>query len=477
MKMLIKLRAYTALLCSVMLTLSVLAESSLPAPDGKEADMSKPVQVYILLGQSNMLGFGKISSLQGIAKDKYPYLLNDDGSWSVRKDVRNVFYCMGKQKINDWLSAGTGIGKGKQIGPEIGIGNHLGHAIDAPVMILKVCVGNRALGWDLLPPSAKGTGNQGKSYQGNSESSNRQINTSAKGWYAGRQYDDDVGAAQRVLKNLSKYYPGASKYEVRGFFWWQGNAEKGKGSVENYDKNLAFLFKDLRTDFNAPNAKFVCATLGEHDKNATLSKKMYSFAGLPEFKDQAAVFYSKPVAKGGSGGHYGGDPNTYMGVGEGMGKLMLELLGKEKPSQKQAAKSDSSGEAKAVQLTADQKGKLSGIVRSTLVEMSGKGELKAIPLTISKTRSQVWLAQAGSTGVFTFQLMRGEKQASFKFEELKPSDHIVLSRLIAALRPKNVEAQAIAGLYIESSGNKRLAAGYLKRATQEAIQKVVGLLE
>ena len=35
-----------------------------PDPDGKEADMSKPVQVYILLGQSNMLGFGKPQVLQ-----------------------------------------------------------------------------------------------------------------------------------------------------------------------------------------------------------------------------------------------------------------------------------------------------------------------------------------------------------------------------------------------------------------------------
>ncbi|MEN9018991.1 MAG: hypothetical protein GWQ05_03450 [Verrucomicrobiaceae bacterium] len=31
----------------------------LPDSDGEEADMSLPVQVYILLGQSNMLGFGK----------------------------------------------------------------------------------------------------------------------------------------------------------------------------------------------------------------------------------------------------------------------------------------------------------------------------------------------------------------------------------------------------------------------------------
>ena len=473
------LSSYTSVLpgiCFLLLTLSSLAES-LPDPDGKEADMSKPVQVFILMGQSNMLGFGKVSALQGIAPQKYPYLVDDAGNWTVRKDVRNVFYSMSKQKLNDWLSAGTGIGNKKTIGPEIGIGNHLGNAIDAPVLILKVCVGNRALGWDLLPPSAEGTGTQGKSYQGNSESSNRAINTSAKGWYAGRQYDEDVGSAQKVLKNLSKYYPGATKYEVRGFFWWQGNAEKGKGSVENYDKNLAFLFKDLRTDFNAPNAKFVCATLGEHDKNATLSQKMYSFAALPEFKDQAAVFYSKPVAKGGSGGHYGGDPNTYMGVGEGMGKLMVELLGEEKTSPKQTSKSESGAGAKAVQLTTDQKGKLGALVKSTLIEMSSKGELKPLQVNISKTRAKIWLAKADSDGLLTFQVMNGQKQASFKFDDLKATDHIILSRLIAALRTDNKEAQALAGLCISSVGNKRLAAAYLKKSDQTALESVVSLLK
>ena len=250
----------------------------LPDPDGKEADMSKPVQVFIMMGQSNMLGFGDAGKLKPIAAEKYPYLVDDGGEWNVRKDVRNVFFCMAKLRYNDWLTAENGNG-GKKFGPEIGIGNYLGEVIDAPVLILKSCVGNRALGWDLLPPSAVGTGAGGKSYQGTSESSNRKVDEEVKaksGWYAGLQYDQDVGAAQEALKKLSTYYPGAKEYEVAGFFWWQGAAE-GKGSVENYDKNLAFLFNDLRKDFNAPNAKFVCATLGEHDKSATLSKKMFSF--------------------------------------------------------------------------------------------------------------------------------------------------------------------------------------------------------
>lgn len=467
------------IIITLLLTVSAGAKDKieLRTPDDKPADMSKPVQVFVLMGQSNMLGFGDTDKLKGMAAEKYPYLVDDSGNWIVRKDVRNVFYCMGKQNQNDWLSAKNGNGKGK-FGPEIGIGNHLGQAIDAPVLILKVCVGNRALGWDLLPPSAKGTGTQGKSYQGNSESSNRTINTSAKGWYAGRQYDDDVGSAQNVLRNISKYYPGATKYEVRGFFWWQGNAEKGKGSVENYDKNLAFLFKDLRTDFNAPNAKFVCATLGEHDMKATLSQKMYAFAALPEFKDQAAVFYSKPVAKGGSGGHYGHDPDTYMKVGEGMGQLMVEMLGEEKTVQKQTSISESGSGAgeKAVQLTKDQTGKLTVLIKSTLIEMSEKGELKPFALNISKTKAKIWLAEAAANGDLKFQLMGGDKQAVFKFDELTSNDYIILSRLIAALREENPEAQALAGLCLNATGNKRLADSYFKKSSPEALGKVVASL-
>jgi hypothetical protein len=69
----------------------------LPDPDGKPADMSKPVQVYILLGQSNMVGAGRIAgdkdgSLEHAVKtkQKYPYLVGDTDKWTIRNDVRNV---------------------------------------------------------------------------------------------------------------------------------------------------------------------------------------------------------------------------------------------------------------------------------------------------------------------------------------------------------------------------------------------------
>ncbi len=158
-------RTLTALLgLSLLAAPALRAEdsSSLPDPDGKPADMGKPVQVYILLGQSNMLGFGKIKggdgSLEHAVKEKnlYPYLVDDAGNWTERKDVRNVRVMGsgdGAMKLfnNEWMTI-----KGGKIGPEIGIGHHVGNATEAPVMILKSCIGNRGLGWDLLPPGSEG---------------------------------------------------------------------------------------------------------------------------------------------------------------------------------------------------------------------------------------------------------------------------------------------------------------------------------
>ena len=47
----------------------------------------------------------------------------------------------------------------------------------------------------------------------------------------------------------------------------------------------------------------------------------------PEFKGNVASVYSKPFNHGGgSSGHYGGNPETYMDVGQAMGAAMAELI-------------------------------------------------------------------------------------------------------------------------------------------------------
>lgn len=327
-------------------------EVSLPDPDGKPADMSKPVQVYILMGQSNMLNFGKVNgdkdgTLEHAVKNKnlYPYLIDADGNWTTRQDVRNVRVQgsgTGAMRTfnNEWMTI-----KGGGVGPEIGIGHHVGHVTDAPVMVLKSCIGNRALGWDLLPPGSESfefTDSKQVTwvhpgYKGSPERWVKGTDPKKINWYAGMQYDGDTARAKKVLSELDKHYPGANSYEVAGFFWWQGDRDSRSQALSSrYEKNLVKLIKQLRKDFNSPNAKFVCATLGQTKKGDTsnggkILEAMFSVDGesgkYPEFKGNVAAVYTHPLSKGGSsGGHYGGNAETYMNVGEAMGKAMAKLL-------------------------------------------------------------------------------------------------------------------------------------------------------
>ena len=328
------------------------APDPLPDPDGKPADMSKPVQVFILLGQSNMLGAGKIAgdkdgTLEHAVKTKkkYPYLVDDAGSWTERKDVRYV-RVMGsgtgsmKQFNNEWMS----MEGEKRIGPEFGIGHYVGHAVDAPVMILKSCIGNRSLGWDLLPPGSESFEFEDKGkvwiYAAYKQSPMRwEKGTEPKpmGWYAGMQYDGDTANAKTVLANLANYYPGAKGFEVAGFFFWQGDKDRyDAGLASRYELNLVHFIKTLRKDFNAPNAKFVCATLGQTKKGAggnegKILEAQFAVDGrsgkYPEFKGNVACVYSNPFCHGGaSNSHYGGNAETYMDTGEAMGRAMAALL-------------------------------------------------------------------------------------------------------------------------------------------------------
>lgn len=334
---------------SIMLLISPAAYTAeqLPDPDGKPADMSKPVKVYILMGQSNMLAFGNLSKLTAAVKEKkkYQYLVDDAGNWIERKDVRYVWVGgsggpdkRSTLKKNEWMTISG------NVGVEMGIGHHVGNVVDAPVLILKSATGNRSLGWDLLPPGSKQYEfeEKGKTwvYAGFGDSPERwEKGTEPKkiGWSAGIQYAGDVARAKDVLKDLGTYYPGATKYEVAGFFYWQGDKDRyNAGHATRYEQNLVRLIKQLRKDFDAPNAKFVCATLGQTKKGAKGNEGHILNAQLAvdgksgkyaEFKGNVATVYSNPLSKGGaSNGHYGGNPETYMNIGEAMGQAMVELL-------------------------------------------------------------------------------------------------------------------------------------------------------
>jgi hypothetical protein len=358
-----------AVLGSLLLSLASAAAADAPAaiPDDRPADLSKPVKVFLLMGQSNMIGFGKIAgpdtegSLEHATRKEglYPYLLAADGAWSVRKDVRNVRVMVGRGggmqvHANDWLTI-----QGKAIGPEIGIGHHLGNLLEEPVLLLKSCIGNRSLGWDLLPPGSASFEHSlvdrktGKEtiwvYAGYKQSPLKWEKGSEPApiaWYAGKQYDDDTANARKVLAEIGKYHPGAGSYKVAGFFWWQGDKDRyDEGHALRYEQNLVRLIHSLRKDFHAPDAPFVLATLGQTQRGETgndgaILDAMLAVDGesgkYPAFRGNVATVYTHPLSKGGaSNGHYNGNAQTYMNVGEAMAAAMVRLLSD--PAQPKAA--------------------------------------------------------------------------------------------------------------------------------------------
>lgn len=364
-------QSFTSLCGLALLAASPMMAADLPKPDGKPADMTKPVKVFIVMGQSNTLEMGAVKgdkdgALEMAVKTEklYPFLVDEAGAWTIRKDVRNVSVMQKGDNMNvyrnDWLTI-----SGNKIGIEIGIGHHLGNALEEPVMVLKSSIGNRGLGWDLLPPGSERytyefTDKAGvkttKVMAGYKDKPDMWDADPAKGlsteppspwldkkgnpinWYAGKQYDDDIANAKKVLAELATYYPEATKYEIAGFIWWQGDKDRyNEAHAANYEKNLVTLIKALRKEFNAPNAPFVLGTLGQTSKENAAGNDGKIFEGqmavdgesgkYPDFKGNVSTVYTNPLSMGGaSNGHYNGNAKTYMNVGLGLGEAMVKLL-------------------------------------------------------------------------------------------------------------------------------------------------------
>ena len=165
-----------------------------------------------------------------------------------------------QQFNNEWMT----VAKCKTIGPEFGIAALVGDAIDAPVMILKSCIGNRSLSWDLLPPGSerfefvvkdKAGVEKKMVYAGYKDKPESWEMDPAKGlktepapwvdkngkpidWYAGKQYDDEFSTRKRCFQNWTNTTPGQG-YEVAGFFFWQGEKTRATPDTQPNTKKTS----------------------------------------------------------------------------------------------------------------------------------------------------------------------------------------------------------------------------------------------
>jgi autotransporter-associated beta strand protein len=344
----------------------------LPKPDNTPPASNRPVKVFIISGQSNMEGKGAINPVttQGTlarivrAENKFPYLLDNNSNWSVRPDVkyRGVISAIG----NANLTVGQGT-VSTQIGPELGFGNVMGYHFDEPVLVIKASLGGQDLGYDFLPPGSQRYTEGGKTYAGYLDTARSwnvgdtppppYVPGTPTGYlgnpvggasnYAGKMFDDCVSQINGILSNFGSQYPeyAAQGYEIAGIGWFQGfNDTVTTTFPGRYETNLVNFINAYRSALNAPNAPFVVATCGFSGNaaagntltviNAQLAVsdpvKYPAFAGNVKSMDTRAYWRDaavSPVPNGTQGYHYNHHSETFMLVGDAIGRGMIELLG------------------------------------------------------------------------------------------------------------------------------------------------------
>jgi alpha-galactosidase len=278
---------------------------------------------------------------------KFPHLIDDEGNWTTRQDVtyKGVISSVGQGPLKPGVS-------GKTFGPELGFGHVLGIYHEAPVLLIKASIGNRSLGWDILPPGSEQYTHDGYVYAGYKDSPSRWkkgTDPEPINWYAGRTYDRFIKHTNEVLNNFDKNFPQYADqgYEIAGFVWWQGHKDGGsEAHAMRYEQNLVNLIDAYRNEFDAPNAPFAVATIGFGGKDLS-GKENYKTiweaqmaVGDPDKHPELAdtvvstdirdFWRSKEQSPSGQGYHYNRNAETYYLVGEALGRDMVKLLEGEK---------------------------------------------------------------------------------------------------------------------------------------------------
>ena len=295
-----------------------------------DASGDASVKVFVLAGQSNMVGAGQIKanperndgqgSLEWMVessplKAKVRGLRDASGEWVEREDVR--VWNLGR---TGGLKPGYGSNLGT-IGPELGFGTVVGEAFDEPVLLIKIAWGGKSIGKDFRPPSAGGE--------------------------VGPEYRILVDRTKEVLKDAGRQFPefAGRAFELVGIGWHQGwNDRVNQAFNDAYEVNLAHFIRDIRRDLDSPELPFVIAETGmsgpdeKHPRALSLMAAQAAVAKKPEFRDDVAFvgtrsFYRPPEqSPSGQQYHWNSNAETYYLIGEAMGVAMIELLERAKRS-------------------------------------------------------------------------------------------------------------------------------------------------
>ena len=280
---------------------------------------SKPPRFW--LEKTDLLGNG---DLEAVARreGKFPWLVDGDGNWTVRNDVYFQEARLAKDGKGSPLSATSN--NGKSIGPELGFGHVLGTFHDEQVLLIKTAQGNRALGFDFRPPSS-----------GRTDPNNK---------FESLEYKLMVEGVRKTLDNIDKVVPGykGQGYEIAGFVWFQGHKDSyTEALIVEYEKNLVNLINDVRKEFKVPNLPAVIGSngFGGHNMQDQFlrilkaqmavgdAKQHPEYAGTVASVDTRDFWREVDESPKGEDYHYNRNAESYMLIGDALGRAMVELQG------------------------------------------------------------------------------------------------------------------------------------------------------
>ncbi len=280
---------------------------------------AKPLQVYILVGQSNMEGHARVETIDYIGEDPataplLKRMLGPDGKPAAAKNVWISYHTgLGDQNGEGFGPLTTGYGSrqnpakdGGKIGPEYTFGLALERAGQGPVLLIKAAWGGKSLNYDFRPP---GAGAYPRSPKDVEKNTHPEADT-------GKYYRLMVAHVKRVLADPARVCPAYDPqqgYELAGFVWLQGfndmvdgnyyprqpKGESAKRFVA-YSDLLAKFIRDVRKDLAAPKLPFVIGVMGVggrdpgSDDNLAFREAMAAPASLPEFKGNVLAVRTAP---------------------------------------------------------------------------------------------------------------------------------------------------------------------------------------
>lgn len=195
------LSRWAFVLCALELTLGPAASNRLAAAETAASAQEKPLKVFVLAGQSNMLGHGKASELPEELKaaQKMTQVTLNGKRWTS----------LAPPKKQDGL-----------VGLEYSFALEMSSRLNEPIGIIKQAIGGTSLAKDWNPEDPQWL----------------YANLLAK-----------VAAAQR-----------SRRIEIVGMCWLQGERDsKQQEMADAYAKNLSHFIEKARTDFHSPKMFFV----------------------------------------------------------------------------------------------------------------------------------------------------------------------------------------------------------------------------